>query len=310
MFNNRLEEKWLTEEIDTYKREIIRNTLESCRLDRGTSRLTLIDAFDSLLGTFLKKEKGVYKALHDTIFDFLACYLGCTYTYCLIKHAVSEVFMQRCVLNEMNVIMVMPKFIIIIQRNYHELFMNRMIQDWYQRRVQCVFHNINMKLHMFRLKFFTFLSKLDNTSQRQLAHTCDINNNETVLSLCSYLGDISLVKWCLGLGVDVNQCDSFGVSPLYISARKGHTKIVKLLLNNKADLDNSIDDGKSPLFVARQNNHTDIVRLLLEKGAYYDNCNIKSFSPEQIASENVHNDIITLINENSGKIDHPEDVSS
>ncbi|CAC5412652.1 unnamed protein product [Mytilus coruscus] len=57
MFNNKLKEEMLTEELNEETRIIIENTCEACRLDRGTSRLALQDELDSLTHTFIKKEK-------------------------------------------------------------------------------------------------------------------------------------------------------------------------------------------------------------------------------------------------------------
>ncbi|XP_071176312.1 uncharacterized protein [Mytilus edulis] len=71
MFNNKLKEEMLTEQVNEETRIIIENTCEACKLDKGTSRLVLQDELDLLTHTFIKKENNVYKILHDKIFDFL-----------------------------------------------------------------------------------------------------------------------------------------------------------------------------------------------------------------------------------------------
>lgn len=65
MFNNRLDEELLTEDVNTVIRKRIENTCETCKLDRGTSRLILLDELKSLENTFFRKEHNVYKTLHD-----------------------------------------------------------------------------------------------------------------------------------------------------------------------------------------------------------------------------------------------------
>ncbi|CAC5410425.1 unnamed protein product [Mytilus coruscus] len=57
MFNNKLKDEILTEEVNKGTRIIIKNTCEACKLDKGTSRLVLKDELDSLNDTFIKKEK-------------------------------------------------------------------------------------------------------------------------------------------------------------------------------------------------------------------------------------------------------------
>ncbi|CAC5390171.1 unnamed protein product [Mytilus coruscus] len=92
MFNNELKVEVLTDEIDTETRTIIENTFEACRLDKGTSRLTLMDELDSLEHTFIKKEKGVYKTVHDELFYFLSYYFGKKMIQCIIENAHCEVY--------------------------------------------------------------------------------------------------------------------------------------------------------------------------------------------------------------------------
>ncbi|VDH95725.1 Hypothetical predicted protein [Mytilus galloprovincialis] len=57
IFNNKLKEEVLTEELSKETRTIIENTCEACKLERGTSRLVLQDELDSLKDTFIKKKK-------------------------------------------------------------------------------------------------------------------------------------------------------------------------------------------------------------------------------------------------------------
>ncbi|XP_071150273.1 uncharacterized protein [Mytilus edulis] len=59
MFNNNLEAEILTDEVNRKIRTMIENTCEACKLDRGTSRLVLLDELDSLQDTFIKKKKHV-----------------------------------------------------------------------------------------------------------------------------------------------------------------------------------------------------------------------------------------------------------
>lgn len=126
MFNNELEEKWLTDNIDKEMEITIENTCEACRLAKGTSRLILLDELKSLEHTFIKKENGVFKTLHDKIFDFVAFYFGRKMTECLIRNA-DDVFLRQRFLFERND--KMAEFTIVLPTDLHQLYLNRMIYD-------------------------------------------------------------------------------------------------------------------------------------------------------------------------------------
>ncbi|VDI33368.1 Hypothetical predicted protein [Mytilus galloprovincialis] len=87
MFNNELKKEVLTEEIDKETKRIIKNTCEACRLQRSTSRLMLLDELDTLEHTFLKKENGVYRTIHNKLFDFFSYYFGKMIIQCVIKNS-------------------------------------------------------------------------------------------------------------------------------------------------------------------------------------------------------------------------------
>lgn len=261
MFNNSLPEELFTDKINSVERSIIENTCHACKLDRGTSTLILLDELKSLEHTFIKKEQGEYRTIHDKIFDFLVSYFGPKIIHCVITYSHPVVIMQRFLLKRTNDI---DQFITIVPAEYHEMYIQRMIVDWANGLVVCVFNNINMKIPEFRQRFLSHLNTYDNTFQRQLSQTRDVVGADTVLLLCCQYDDISFIQWCLHNGVDVNQCNSEEWSPLHIATEQGHTRVVELLLNNKADFNKCICNGESPLMVACSNDHTEIVKLLLE----------------------------------------------
>ncbi|XP_076095790.1 uncharacterized protein LOC143066864 [Mytilus galloprovincialis] len=133
MFNNKLKEEMLTEELNEQTRAVIENTCEACRLDRGTSRLVLQDELDSLTHTFIKKENNVYKILHDKIFSFLAKIYGKNITYCLITNADSGLIKERFLLETKDN---MDPFITVVPAKYHQMYIQRMIDEWSNEKLQ------------------------------------------------------------------------------------------------------------------------------------------------------------------------------
>ena len=88
----------------------------------------------------------------------------------------------------------------------------------------------------------------------------------TWLEVASAQGQMEIVKFFIGAGIDVNK--SVGVtngSPIERASFRGYLNIVKILYESGARLDVS-DFDRNPLFAAIYNNHFDVVRFLVEKG--------------------------------------------
>ncbi|XP_063426087.1 uncharacterized protein LOC134709889 [Mytilus trossulus] len=309
MFNNKFQEEILTKEVNEETRAIIENTFEACRLDRGTSRLVLQDELNCLTHTFIIKEEKVYKTIHDKLFDFLAYFFGQKMTSYLIKNADSGLIKERFLLERNDN---MNQFITIIPTNYHEMYIQRMIDDWSKGKVQDVFSNINMEIPRFRQKFCGYLLKLDKSYQCRLAHTSDFRSlrsktlfqwhddndgdwYDTALLHCCYLGDISLVKWCCTNGVDVNRCSYISQSPVIIACEYGHTELVKMLLDGGADCNKCDELGRSPLMKACEHGHIEIMKMLLDKGADCNKCDKWGRSPVMKACEHGHIEIMKML---------------
>ncbi|XP_052071232.1 uncharacterized protein LOC127709658 [Mytilus californianus] len=292
MFNNRLKEEVLTEEIDKETKKIIKRTCEACRLDRSTSRLILLDELDSLAYTFLKKEDGVYKTIHDKLFDFLSYYFGKLIIQCLIKNAHSCFVSERFLLEKEED---MDQFITVVPPKYHQMYIQRMIDDWSNGKLLTVFSNKNIDKPVFRHRLLCFVKKLDMSYQRQLAQTNDIVQKNNALLHCCFTCDFPLIQWCCYHGVDVNQCRLDGVSPVFVSSQKGDIEAVKMLLENKADVNKCKDSDVSPLFMACQKNHIEIVQLLLEYKADVNICIDSDVTPLFMACQKNHIEIVKML---------------
>ncbi|CAC5415938.1 unnamed protein product [Mytilus coruscus] len=299
MFNNGLREEWLTHEIDTVIKKKIENTCEASRLDRGTPRLVLLDELKSLEYTFIKEKQGIYKTIHDKIFDFLVYYFGKRMIQCFIRNADSEIVGQRVLLENIDD---MNQFMIVVPPEYHQMYMQRLIDDWSINRIQGLSQNINMRIPEFRQRLLHYLKTLDIPLQRQLAQTYDIANNDTVLLQCCQWGDIPLIQWCIYHGVEVNKCNSDGISPMYVSAQEGNTNIIKLLLENKGDIDRRRDNGATPLSIACQQNRIETVKVLLKNKADINICMDNEASPFLTACQNNYMEIVKILLDNKADV--------
>ncbi|XP_071144717.1 uncharacterized protein [Mytilus edulis] len=299
LFNNSLSENVLTEEIHLFTKTIIENTCEACRLDKGTSRLTLLDELNSLEHTFIKKEQGVYKIVHAKLFDFLSYYFGKKIIQCLIRNASSYFIMERFILEKEDIL---DQFIIIVPPRYHKLFIYRMIFDWSNGEIIPVFCNKNMSIPTFRQRLLRYLNILDKSFQIQLAQTFEVFHMGTPLLHCSFIGDIHLIQWCLCCKADINLCTVDGQCPLFLAASEGHTKAVKMLLDNNADINKCTDDDTFPLYIACQKGYTDIVKVLLDNKADLNNLVFEGASPLYAACLQGHTDIVKVLLDNKADI--------
>ncbi|XP_071122326.1 uncharacterized protein [Mytilus edulis] len=322
MFNNKLNEDMLTKKTDEEIKTIIENTCETCKLDRGTSRLFLKDEMESLLNTLLIKQdksypttennklilktKTFYTTIHDKIFHYLVNYFGQKIIDCLIKNADSCLIWETFLLERRDAT---DQFITIVPCQYHKLYMQRMTEDWSKGKLQDVFNNKNMKIHQFRQRFLFYLNTLDVVYQKQLVLTRDTNDKkckrdmlyyrddicDTVMLHCCSIGDMQMIQWCCKQGVDVNKSGICGQSPLMVACRYGHTDIVRMLLNKAADCNKCDEIGQSPTLMASIYGHTTIVRILMDNGADYSKCDNLHQSPLFMACKHDHTDIVTML---------------
>jgi hypothetical protein len=69
-------------------------------------------------------------------------------------------------------------------------------------------------------------------------------------------------------GINVSKANRFGVTPLLLAARQGHTEIVEQLLAAEGiDVNEAMTHGITPLFMAAREGHAEVVAQLLSAGA-------------------------------------------
>ncbi|VDI31530.1 Hypothetical predicted protein [Mytilus galloprovincialis] len=290
LFNNQLSEKWFQGKVTNEQRNIIEDTCEACKLNRGTSKAKLKEAIDTLDGTFICKQNGIYRTVHDKLFDFLAHYFGQKMIECLIDHGDSDLVHERFIWQKSsddknsNI-----DFIIEIPDDYLESYLQRFIKDWSVGKVTAVFSNNNMKVSSFRQKLLQYLLQLDKPQQVTLASTKDTvrpkeeygSGNTPLIDNC-YDGYTDMVQWLLHNDVDVDQSKDDGVTGLIMASQEGHTDIVKLLLEKDSNVDICDKDGNATntiLFNVQKEN-VEITKLLLENNV---DCNICVHSKQSIS---------------------------
>ncbi len=85
-------------------------------------------------------------------------------------------------------------------------------------------------------------------------------------------------------GVDVNQADKDGFTPLIYAAARGEKEMVEALINKGADLDKANLNGDGPLMWAILYNYQTIATMLVKAGADLNRQNIQGETPLMAAA--------------------------
>ena len=88
------------------------------------------------------------------------------------------------------------------------------------------------------------------------------------------VGDLEEVKLLISRGVNVNEKDNSGWTPLHFASRNGHLEVMKLLISEAKSVGIDIvneknNSGCTPLQSASANGHLGVMKLLISEGADY-----------------------------------------
>lgn len=115
------------------------------------------------------------------------------------------------------------------------------------------------------IELLTLLIAKYNLTNALKSSRSDIDQN--VLHIAIQRGYFSMFKVFLSLGVDVNQQDAFGNSPLHLAVDANPEYINALLSTKKVSLNKVNDRGDTPLSVSVSKNNLTATKLLIETGA-------------------------------------------
>ncbi|CAC5377337.1 unnamed protein product [Mytilus coruscus] len=334
MLNNSLTE----ENVSSKGKEIeavIKSLLHKCELNKGINIERLSKSLATLEGTYVTRERGTYKIIHDKLFDFLAKYFGDKLQPLLIGHANTCFISERFIWKTSENLNTDIEFTIRIHDSQINRYIERLLKDWASGSVRSVFGNRNMRSPAFTEKFISCINKLEYSKQEELALTKDTTSKDIALAECCYYGFVDLVKWLISRNsdinyctedgyfpllwasqegqvdvvkellqhsADVNQCDNNDVSPLYIASEEGHVDVVKELLQHSADINKCCDEGESPLLKASQNGHVNVVKELLLHSADVNKCSDAGESPLWMASQEGHYTVFKALLRNSAHV--------
>ncbi|XP_071138285.1 uncharacterized protein [Mytilus edulis] len=164
--NNQLEKKVLE------GKKLVKTILEECGINERLSVESLISIFNTLTGSFLVNENGVYRTIHDKLFDYLVHYFGTKkekeFIDLLIKHADKNVIRERFLIIESGTcdFKKRQEYVINIQDdNLHiiQLYTQRVFDDMKVDSIDTyIWSNDNIRTKIFIKTVFSIIEKLHN----------------------------------------------------------------------------------------------------------------------------------------------------
>ncbi|KAH7304528.1 hypothetical protein B0I35DRAFT_454657 [Stachybotrys elegans] len=133
----------------------------------------------------------------------------------------------------------------------------------------------------------------------------------SLLHLAAYFGNLAWAKMLLQQGAsdgislrrNVSKKDSYGRTPLFWAATRGHRDVVELLLDHGANI-NCKDRGKmTALHIAVTGGHKDVVTLLLDRSARLEDKAYYGDTPLMRAIQAHSKDLVQLLLERGARVD-------
>ena len=151
------------------------------------------------------------------------------------------------------------------------------------------------------LEIFKYLKskEVDPSIKDKLEQTCLYYTCREGKNLCSKY----LVEEC---GLNVNEIDVYGQTPIYYCVRDNKIETVKLMIELGTNI--NIEDlyGQTCLFYAIREGHYDIVEFLIKHGANVNKSDKKKQTPVSYAMKNNKDKIVELLVNNGGRKPEPK----
>jgi ankyrin repeat protein len=131
---------------------------------------------------------------------------------------------------------------------------------------------------------------------------CKVNDNINryvlLVLINSNKGDISeFVYLLVNHGIDVNQCDADGNSPLILATGKELTNVVNILLDSNIDIDHKNAQGNTALHIAVLSGKIELVSLILKYKPDINIMNKMGNSALELSTQSTRTDIYALLAE-------------
>ncbi|KAG5867464.1 hypothetical protein JTB14_028006 [Gonioctena quinquepunctata] len=214
----------------------------------------------------VQKVEGTWVFVHQTFGEYFMA-------TCLWDELISERenwrFLQFCLGN-----MLISSEFIVIRSFFENILMNEVISE-----------------KIFEACGSVLILK-ESTNHRYLLH---IENIFGAIALHRATKHLSVIKYLVEKGADVNKKDSYGQSVLHKAAANNCVDATIFLIANRIEIDPKLRDGRTPLHLAAENNSFHVANLLIRSGAKLNEKEQSFKTPLHLAVENDSLDIVELL---------------
>lgn len=124
----------------------------------------------------------------------------------------------------------------------------------------------------------------------------DVNSvGWTPLMISSFMGHEEAAQMLLEAGANVNARDNRGYGPLHWAAYCGYKSITAMLIQQGAFVNTKSEKGISPLLQASARGHTEVVQLLIDSHALVDETDEEGWTPLHKAVSNNHKEVVKVL---------------
>lgn len=117
----------------------------------------------------------------------------------------------------------------------------------------------------------------------------------TPLMISSFMGHEDTAELLLSAGANVNARDNRGYGPLHWAAYCGYQMITRMLIKKGAFVNTKSEKGITPLLQAAARGHTEVVRILLESHALVNEADEEGWTPLHKAVSNNHKEVVKVL---------------
>lgn len=300
IFNNKLNERLLTNEISEKEKEIFTDIFEACGQNTCTSRISLKTHLDSLIGSFISKEDNVYSFRHEKLFDISCLYFSKKFISCMVKNCEIVLLFERFEL-EFTIKEDQGGDSIVLPKNLEDLFFHRLINEATDETILDIFGCKPMENYQFRERL---LHSLKTKNEEFISKVLHMNHfGKTVFHLMCQLGFTDILSFCITKNVDIDYYDEIGMTPLHYACRYETESAVDFLIEADVKINIYKRRGFTPLYEACRQENIDIVKKLLQHGACPNLSTQRSSIPLIVSTENGNLEIIKML------IEHKADVN-
>lgn len=119
--------------------------------------------------------------------------------------------------------------------------------------------------------------------------------SDTLLHVAARLGDVDLVTFFMGYGVEIDPVNTSGETPLHLATARAELCVVKLLYELGANLNSVDSQGESPLMIACRRGSSSLARYLVETKADVEACTKLGDTPVQLAQRLGHTETVLAL---------------